>query len=192
MYHTHLAHLIWKDFLKPGMTVIDATAGNGNDTLFLAKCVLTPKTGLVHAFDIQEDAIKNTENRLQKNLSPILLKRITLHVASHETFPIGINPSLVVYNLGYLPGGDLAKTTLTNTTINSCNNALDILLPGGLLSITIYPGHPEGNLEKSAIFDWLREKPSFQIFYHTEINKPNHPSLITLRKPLTKSLSIKS
>lgn len=192
MYHTHLAHLIWKDFLKPGMTVIDATAGNGNDTLFLAKHVLTPRSGEVHAFDIQEEAISNTKARLEKNLTPDLLERISLHQASHETFPTSIKPSLIVYNLGYLPGGDLTKTTLTKTTITSCNNALEILLPGGLLSITIYPGHHEGFNEKSALFEWLKEKNPFQVFYHQEINKPNHPSLITLRKPLTKSSSVKS
>ncbi len=188
MYHIHLAHLIWKDFLKPGMTVVDATAGNGNDTLFLARCVLTPNSGHVHAFDIQEEAINKTKERLEKNLEPSLLKRIALHKASHEKFPDDLKPSLIVYNLGYLPRGDASKTTLTNTTIISCNHALEILTPGGLLSITTYPGHPEGNKEKSALFEWLASKTSFQIFHHAELNRPNHPSLITLRKPLTKTM----
>jgi hypothetical protein len=187
MYHTHLAHLIWKNFLKPGMTVIDATAGNGNDTLFLAKCVLTPNSGELHAFDIQEEAIIKTTERLEKNLEPNLLKRITLHKASHEKFPSDLKPALVVYNLGYLPGGDVSKTTLTDITLTSCNHALEILIAGGLLSITTYPGHPEGNKEKSALFEWLKAKTDFQIFHHSDFNRPNHPSLITLRKPLTKT-----
>ncbi len=182
MYHTHLAHLIWKDFLKPGMTVIDATAGNGNDTLFLAKCVLTPNSGWIHAFDIQAEALKTTQKRLISNLPPPLQARITLHEASHETFPPNICPSLIVYNLGYLPGGDLNKTTLAASTLKSCQNALQILSPGGLLSITIYPGHTEGAVEKSLLFDWFSELPSLQIFHHAPLNRSNQPSFITLRK----------
>ncbi len=182
MYHTHLAHLIWKDFLRPGMTVIDATAGNGNDSLFLARCVLTPNSGWVHAFDIQEEAISQTRKKLEENLPLPHQKRFTLHHQSHEVFPKDLSPSLIVYNLGYLPHGDPTKTTLTNTTLNSCKNALNILAPKGLLSITTYPGHPEGSKEKSALFDWLSTLTAYAIFHHAPLNRPNHPSFITLRK----------
>ncbi len=185
MYHTHLAHLLWKDFLRPGMIVIDATAGSGNDTLFLAKCTLTPNSGWIHAFDIQPEALKITQKRLTENLPASHLNRITLYQASHETFPPNITPSLIVYNLGYLPGGDINKTTLATSTLTSCKNALQILAPGGLLSITIYPGHPEGAVEKSFLFDWFSELYLFQIFHHSPLNRPNQPSLIILRKPLT-------
>lgn len=182
MYHTHLAHLIWKDFLRPGMTVIDATAGNGNDTLFLAKCVLTPHSGWVHAFDIQKEAIQNTQKRLSDNLPKNLQNRITLHNVSHELFPKDLHPSLIVYNLGYLPGGDVTKTTLTETTLLSCKHALQILEPKGLLSITVYPAHDEGLIEKSSLFHWFLELNSYFIFHHTPLNCHNQPSLITLRK----------
>ncbi len=182
MYHTHLSHLIWKDFLRPGMTVIDATAGGGHDTLFLAKCVLTPNSGKVHAFDIEPEAIKKTRENLQTNLDLKLIARITLHETSHENFPIDISPHLIVYNLGYLPGGDQTKTTLATTTLTSCQNALKILAPKGLLSITVYPGHSEGNKEKSTLFDWLSTLTSYPIFHHTPLNRPNQPSLITIRK----------
>ncbi|MCX6989455.1 MAG: class I SAM-dependent methyltransferase [Chlamydiae bacterium] len=163
------------------MTCIDATAGNGNDTLFLAKCVLTPNSGWVHAFDIQADAIITTQERLTSLPLP-LQKRITLHEASHETFPPNISPSLIVYNLGYLPGGDLDKTTLSESTLKSCENAIRILSHGGLLSITIYPGHPEGLREKSTLLGWIESLSDLQIFHHTPINRPNQPSLIMIRK----------
>jgi Putative rRNA methylase len=182
MYHTHLAHLIWKDFVKPGMVCIDATAGNGNDTLFLAKCALTPNSGWIHAVDIQSDAIINTRERLLQNLPLPLQKRISLHVASHEILPLNITPSLIVYNLGYLPGGDKNRTTLSESTLESCKNALLILSSGGLLSITIYPGHTEGSKEKSILFDWIENLSGVQIFHHAPINRPNQPSLITIRK----------
>ncbi len=182
MYHTHLAHILWKDFLRPGMTVIDATAGNGNDTLFLAKYVLTPNSGWIHAFDIQSEALKTTQERLSNNLSLQIQSRITLHNASHEIYPPNITPSLIVYNLGYLPGGDLNKTTLAESTLKSCQNGLEILASGGLLSITIYPGHPEGSKEKSSLFSWFDTLSPYLIFHHTPLNRPNQPSLITIRK----------
>lgn len=182
MYHTHLAHLIWKDFLRPGMTVIDATAGNGNDTLFLAKCVLTSNSGWVHAFDVQKKAIENTRARVSQNLPEAIQKRIILHEASHEIFLPNLEPSLIVYNLGYLPGGDTSKTTKAETTLKSCQNALNMLTPNGMLSITVYPGHSEGVEEKTALFNWFPRLSSYSIFHHTPVNEHNKPSLIVLRK----------
>lgn len=184
MYHTHLAHLIWKGFLRPGMTVIDATAGNGNDTLFLAKCTLTPNSGWVHAFDIQKTALEKTRARLQEHLSETLQKRITLHETSHETFPTDLIPSLIVFNLGYLPGGDPNKTTSAETTLKSCQNSINQLAPNGMLSITMYPGHPEGLREKTLLLEWAAQIPSFSVFHHTPLNRPNQPSIIVLRNLL--------
>ena len=181
MYHTYLAHLLWKDFLRPGMTVIDATAGNGNDTLFLAKCVLTPNSGWVHAFDIQREAIENTRNRIQTSLKEELQRRVILHEASHEVFPEGLSPSLIVYNLGYLPHGDTSKTTFVETTLTSCKNAVNILGINGMISITVYPGHPEGVREKEALLNWLNTLSSYSIFHHTPFNNHKSPSIITLR-----------
>ncbi len=181
LYHTHLAHLIWKDFLRPGMTVIDATAGNGNDTLFLAKCVLTPNSGWVHAFDIQKAALEKTRSRVQEHLAETLQKRVILHEASHEEFPPNLTPSLIVFNLGYLPGGDPTKTTSAETTLKSCQNSLTQLAPNGMLSITVYPGHPEGVKEKATLLEWATQIPSFSIFHHTPLNRPNQPSIIILK-----------
>ena len=182
MYHTNLAHLIWKDFLKPGMTVIDATAGNGFDAVFLASHALTERSGWLHAFDIQEEAILSTRRKLEETLSPALQKRVTLHHASHEFFPPNLAPSLIVYNLGYLPHGDKEKTTMSQSTLNSCKMALEILAPKGLLSITTYPGHSEGVKEKNLLFSWLSSLSTYPVFHHTPLNRPNQPSFITLRK----------
>ena len=48
-----------------GGTYIDATMGNGNDTLFL--CRLAGQSGHVWAFDIQECALQNTKALLLAN-----------------------------------------------------------------------------------------------------------------------------
>ena len=46
----HYSHELLKEVVQSGDTVIDATMGNGNDTLFLAQ--LVGEHGHVHAFEI--------------------------------------------------------------------------------------------------------------------------------------------
>lgn len=54
----NIIHRIIEEKVQPGDICIDATAGRGNDTLFLAK--LVGETGHVTAFDIQQDAVDST------------------------------------------------------------------------------------------------------------------------------------
>ncbi|MGA8165254.1 MAG: hypothetical protein WB791_09565 [Waddliaceae bacterium] len=49
--HLRLAHFYWKQLIREGGRVIDATCGNGNDTLVLSQCVLQESKGWVWAFD---------------------------------------------------------------------------------------------------------------------------------------------
>lgn len=154
-YSSHLecAHSFWQALLKPDDTVIDATCGNGHDTLVLAK--LVPQ-GKVIAFDIQQQAIEETKKRLQE---ADLLKRVDLRLASHATFSEDLLPqsiALIVYNLGYLPGGNKALTTTSKTTLNSIKKALSLLKPGGAISCTLYPGHSEGEIEKGSLLEFLQ------------------------------------
>ena len=51
-----------REQVQAGDLCIDATAGNGNDTLLL--CELVGKEGKVVAFDIQQVAVDNTKKRL--------------------------------------------------------------------------------------------------------------------------------
>ena len=55
MAHQFLAEVITKEDV-----VVDATMGNGHDTAFLAQLA-----GQVYAFDIQEQALVNTQERLE-------------------------------------------------------------------------------------------------------------------------------
>lgn len=182
MYHTHLSQILWKNFLKPGMSVIDATAGNGHDTIFASKLVLTKNSGWVHAIDNQEDAINKTKERIKASVPINLHHRIILHHMSHEELPKNVTPSLIIYNLGYLPGGDTSKTTQTESTIKSCQKGLDILDPNGMIFITVYPGHSEGYMEKESLLKWISSISNINAFHHSPLNKPNSPSIITLRK----------
>lgn len=187
MNHLMLAHILWKHHLKPGMTVIDATMGNGHDTLFLAKNVVTEKSGWVYAFDIQPTALKNTEDRLSDHLTAAQFKRISLIQASHDSFPEHLSDiDLITYNLGYLPGGDKSITTQAPSTLKSVQNSLKLLSETGLLSIMIYPAHPQGVIESHALLEWLQalSADNWTVFHHQNPLKSTSPSLITIKQKI--------
>ncbi len=174
--HLTLAQSLWKEVLLPHDLAIDATCGNGNDTLFLAD--LCTVVGL----DIQMSAIQNTEMLLERHQ-----KRAILHRLSHaeiDQLPLPHPPKLIVYNLGYLPKGDKTITTQTETTLESVQKGADLLAEGGALSITCYPGHDEGAKEEKCLEEWASALPSkeWTVCHYRWINRPRSPSLIWVRK----------
>ena len=60
-----VAHAFLRTHVRPGAFALDATAGNGHDTLFL--CRLVGAAGRVLAFDVQPQAVENTNARLREN-----------------------------------------------------------------------------------------------------------------------------
>lgn len=183
-----LAHQYWKEHLLPGDYTIDATAGNGFDTLFLAKLVLP--NGGVFAIDIQNQAIRATKARLSAHLTPKEMERVFLYEMSHATFPkeaYNQPIKLIVYNLGYLPGSDKQIKTYSPSTLESLRNALKLLSPGGMISVMCYPGHKEGVDEEAAVVSWAKEIPPNEatICYHTQLNKPTSPRLLIVKKIYT-------
>ncbi|HSX25446.1 MAG TPA: class I SAM-dependent methyltransferase [Chlamydiales bacterium] len=185
--HLALAKRFWTEHLKPGDAVIDATCGNGHDTLFLAQLLLPHPYSLVAAYDIQVAAIQNTEALLQRHLPPDQLHRVLLNRRSHTDLELPFSPHLVVYNLGYLPGGDKTITTQTESTLASVQKSLAILAPAGALSITCYPGHAEGEKEEKALLSYLETLPSnkYTISHHKWLNRPNSPTLLWIKKVVT-------
>lgn len=180
------SHMLWSDFLCKDDLVIDATVGNGKDTLFLAKTLMSKGGGKLIGFDIQKQAIENTHKTIGLEL-PSFLSSIELIHSSHEIFPTYITTSsikLVVYNLGYLPGADKSVTTLTETTIKSLTAAIDLLVDGGMISITLYPGHEEGMRESIAVDSFLKELDPrlFCITKHDWINRNLSPKVVILQK----------
>lgn len=180
---TRLLHLILRDHISLGDTVIDATAGNGHDTVFLAEAV--GPSGKVIAIDIQQAAIDATCQRLH-DLS--LHERVALHKASHDhllRFAQAQTASAVVFNLGYLPGTNHTLITTPATTIAALTAALEILHPHGLLAVVCYPGHEGGKTEADAVEHFLKNLPAhrtarYQIL-HTA--KPAPYLLITQKIP---------
>lgn len=182
-----LAHSLWKKIIQPGDCVIDATCGKGLDTFALAKILDNQNGGTLHAIDIQEIALVQTEDRLSKyNFK----SKIFFHLQSHETFPFEIQPSsvqLIVYNLGYLPGGDKTITTLSDSTLISLENSLSLIKPGGAVSVMAYPGHPEGEVEDQLLKNYLTslDKSQWCVIYHQFINRKKSPSLYLIQKTVT-------
>jgi SAM-dependent methyltransferase len=179
--HLDLAHTYWKRLVEPHDIVIDATCGNGHDTLTLAE--LTPN-GQVYALDVQEAAIQVTKQRLESHLD-----RVTILKQSHAEFPNVLKHSsvkLIVYNLGYLPGGDKQQTTITDSTIRSLQHAKELLMPGGVISVTCYPGHPEGEAEEKELLKEIStwNPHEWSCCQHRWLNRKASPSLVLLQKAL--------
>lgn len=151
------AQLLMADRLRAGDVVADATAGNGHDTLFLAG--LVGGEGHVYALDVQAVAVEETRRRLLE--AGISEERFTLIHAGHETLREVIRPADhgrlrgVMFNLGYLPGSDKTVITRTETTLAAMLAALELLAPGGLLTVAVYPGHAGGAEEQQEIGAWV-------------------------------------
>jgi tRNA G37 N-methylase Trm5 len=138
--------------IREGDTAVDATAGNGHDTLTLAR--LVGETGHVYAFDIQQDALASTEKRLRE---AGVAGRVSLIHAGHETMSAHVSGPLraVCFNLGWLPGGDKKITTKWETTREAIGQALTLLMPLGVCTICVYPGHEAGEQERILLTEML-------------------------------------
>lgn len=159
--------------LQSGDVVIDATLGNGNDSLILLN--LIGPTGLLYGFDIQREAVENTEARL-KAAGHI---NFQLFCESHEVMNQFIQKPVqgIVFNLGYLPAGNKVCTTLWESTKAAITHGMAMLLPHGFISVMTYPGHESGREEDEALqgyFSQLDQK-KFQIAQMHFLNQKNNP-----------------
>lgn len=148
---TEVVHDRLRDVLTSDDVAIDATAGNGHDTLALAKRVRH-----VYAFDVQPEAIEATRRIAPANVTLILAD----HATMSEHIPLELHGTIaaVVFNLGYLPGGDKTLITKPASTIAALQQAWELIKPDGLLSVMTYPGHDGGDLEDRAVSEWMQGK----------------------------------
>lgn len=187
--HLDVAHNQWKASVCPGDIIIDATCGNGHDSLFLSQLALTPSSGQLFAIDIQGNAITKTRELLQKTLSFNIFERILFIEGCHSSFPAEILPEtvkLVTYNLGYLPGGNKTLTTQVETTLQSITKALKLLMAGGIMSITCYPGHEEGKKEEDLLLNYFAKLDPrvWQCTHQRWLNRRKSPSHLLIQKSL--------
>lgn len=173
------SQLLLEDRLRPGDVVVDATLGNGHDTLFLCRQVLPG--GHVYGFDVQVAAVENTRQRLLG--AGIAAGEFSLFHGGHETMPMVVPGELreklaaVMFNLGYLPGSDKQCITQTETTMVALSQAVEWVRPGGLVTVAVYPGHEGGAEEAVRIAEWAGtlDAKAFEVQHLRPVNRAAAP-----------------
>lgn len=179
---TELAMYIAYAYTFPGCVIIDATCGNGHDTLALA----SSGPSRLYGFDIQKQAVDNTTTLLRSEGYESELENGTISIIcdSHSNMSSHVTESadLIVFNLGYLPGGDKAITTSASETKDAVLSSLELLNKGGLLCVTMYCGHVEGFSEKEMLLEMSKELDPkvYHAAYVNFINQHNSPPEILL------------
>ena len=171
---TELAMSVTLTYIKPGDTVIDATCGTGQDTVVLARAV--GNEGSVYAFDIQKSAHLLTEARLKSHGITNVQMKMQSFVSMSDHIQER-SAAAVVFNLGYLPGGDHSITTTADTTLEGLEAALRTIRPGGIVTVVMYDGHEEGAEEKKAILEWAEDldQSRYHVAYVSLLNQKKHP-----------------
>lgn len=171
---TELAMSVTLTYIKPGDTVVDATCGTGQDTVVLARAV--GSEGSVYAFDIQKSAHLLTEARLKSHgiANVHLVKQSFVSMSEHIPER---SAAAVVFNLGYLPGGDHSITTTADSTLAGLDVALRTIKPGGVVTVVMYDGHDEGAEEKQAVLEWAEtlDQKKYHVAYVSLLNQKNNP-----------------
>ena len=173
MAHDFLAQVITKDDV-----VVDATMGNGHDTLFLAKLAKQ-----VYAFDIQEQALEKTSQRLQD----AGLTNVELLLQGHETVDQFVTEvKAAIFNLGYLPSADKNIITKPQTTIEALEKLCRMLIKGGRIAIMIYYGHEGGDIERDAVMDFVSQLPQqeYTATIYRTLNQINNPPFLVMIEKL--------
>lgn len=173
------SHTLLKEIITEGDWVIDATMGNGNDTLLMAE--LVGSSGKVFSFDIQKTAVEHTRKKLvEANLND----RVDLYLQGHETIdtllPDEETIKACIFNLGYLPKSDKKIITLPHTTKLALEATLKRLLPKGRVIIVAYYGHNGGRNELEVIQEYCQSLPQeqYNVLSYQFINQKNSPPIL--------------
>jgi predicted methyltransferase len=172
--------------VEEGGSAVDATMGNGHDTLFLAN--LVGETGTVFSFDIQPEAISSTSARLEQSG---LDDRVKLFQKGHELvsscIPARFHGKIhaAIFNLGYLPGSDKSVITRPGTTISAVEQLFAMLKPGGIIVLVVYHGHDGGEEERDGLLKFagrLDQKQAHVLQYGFINQKNNPPFIVAIEK----------
>lgn len=167
---------------------IDATCGNGHDTLFLLELGFKQ----VLAFDIQQSALDASKQKL-KEFKPKEFKKSSyqLILDGHENMSRYIEQSVdcIMFNFGYLPTADKNLTTQAHTSLKAIQAAMIALSEHGLITLLCYPGHPSGKIETAEITTFLA---SLDNIWQTKTHlasapKPTAPILFTINRSSIKN-----
>lgn len=173
-------HALIKKAVEPGEVLVDATCGNGNDTVVLSRA--TGPTGKVYAFDLQQQAIDNTKQKLvkEKITNVELIHDGHQHVDQYLREANKGKLAGAIFNLGYLPGSDKHVITQPEHTITAIDKLASYLKPGGIIVCVVYYGHAGGQIEKDALLEHLHyyDQKYFHVLQYGFINQKNNPPFI--------------
>lgn len=175
----HLSHDFLAEVLDDGAVAVDATMGNGNDTAFLAQ-----HAKKVYAFDVQEQALKSTQERLEKQA----ISNAQLILDGHQNLDKYVSEPIraAIFNLGYLPSADKTVITKSDTTLVAIEKILERLEIGGRLAIMIYYGHEGGDMEKDAVLEYVNQLDQwlFTVMLYQPLNQINQPPFLVMIEKL--------
>ncbi len=174
---TYWCHEMIRSQAKKGGLYIDATMGNGNDTLML--CEMAGDAGEVFAFDIQQQALVATKNLLEKHQ---VTSNFHLLLDGHENMDKYIkelSADVICFNFGYLPGGDHSIATKADTSLVAIQRGLELLKLGGMMSLCVYSGGDTGFEEKDCILNYLKKLPAreYTVIVNQYFNRENNPPM---------------
>lgn len=170
------SHSMLQECIKPGDCVIDATMGNGNDTIFLSK--LVQKEGKVFAFDVQKAALVKTTEKIQTLETK---ENIQLICDSHANLSNYVQQPIqaAIFNLGYLPGSNKSIITTPDSTILAIKSIMKQLNLGGRIVLVCYWGHAGGDKELSQLQDFLPtlDQHEWTVLQYQFMNQQNQPPI---------------
>ena len=152
----NIAHKLIHHCVIQANHLVDATAGNGNDTIYFMQN--SPDTAKIYAFDVQKEALQHTDQKLQSMNKG---EKVKLILDSHANMDKYISDEIdaAIFNLGYLPGGNHEITTTAESTLQAVQVSIRLLRVGGVIAITAYPGHENGSREYRSLIDFLTKLP---------------------------------
>ena len=175
---TEVNKIYLENIIQEGDVVVDATMGNGYDTVYLAKKV--GENGKVYAFDVQEESLKSTTKKVNKEE----LNNVELILDGHQNMDKYVKEevSCIVFNLGYLPRAKHQIITKADTTLEAIKKGLELLKPNGVMSIAIYSGHEGGMEEKNEVYKYTEtlDQNYFNVLCTKFINQINNPPELLL------------
>ena len=175
------ARYLARDFLdgliQPGDAVVDATMGNGHDTLYLAQKV--GESGRVWAFDVQQAALDATRRRLEDNGCADRVRLILDSHANMGAYAQENSVDCIVFNLGWLPGGDHTVFTHADSTIAAIEAGLKLLRKDGVMCVSIYYGGASGYEERDALLEYVRtiDPAQYTVLVTQFVNRAGDPPI---------------
>jgi predicted methyltransferase len=180
------AHHLVRSALRPGDVAVDATCGNGHDTVRLADAVGTE--GRVFAFDVQQEAMQQTQHKVESRVPEVPVELVhDSHATLREHLPDALHGRVgaVTFNLGYLPGADHSVITRPDSTLAALQSAVEVLRPGGIVTVVLYTGHEGGPEEAEAVEAWaasLDQSDVHVLSYRFPNRRNDPPRLVAIEK----------